>query len=197
MQTSPVKMATPSKSNYGTPITPAEVGTPMSAASTLPTSPPERNVYIDSSSTENSSSPPSKKEPKLEPSSPTSTSATSPTANTGTSPFIHQGSSENNDLALSSNSENPTYVASPQNLTIGQSSALSTSPNSSALASSPHLASSSPQWRHYSWKRHLAVTYDVIAPARQHKNDISSIFHHFYTCYYTQKKCLSSIVPKK
>ena len=37
-------MATPSK--YGTPITPAEVGTPMSAEpAPFPTSPPERQVY--------------------------------------------------------------------------------------------------------------------------------------------------------
>lgn len=132
MSSSPVKMATPSK--YGTPITPAEVGTPMSAEpAPLPTSPPERQVYIDSSSTTDDHSSPdrAKKEPKL----------SSPHTGGSTSPFIDRGSSPANDLELSSNSDNPTFVASPQNLTIGQSSALSSSPNSSALASSPHLES--------------------------------------------------------
>ena len=131
MATSPVKMATTPSKAYGTPITPAEVGTPMSAETPLPTSPPERNVYIDSSSSVSSpASSRSKKEAKL----------SSPVSHRSTSPFIDQ----ENDLALSSNSDNPTYVASPQQHTptIGQSSALSSSPNSSALASSPHLESS-------------------------------------------------------
>merc|ERR1711970_1293981 len=103
-----------------------------SAENPLPTSPPERNVYIDSSSTVSSpaSSSRSKKEAKL----------SSPVSHRSTSPFIDQ----EHDLVLSSNSDNPTYVASPQQHTptIGQSSALSSSPNSSALASSPHFESS-------------------------------------------------------
>ena len=135
MASSPVKMATTPSKAYGTPITPAEVGTPMSAENPLPTSPPERNVYIDSSSTVSSpaSSSRSKKEAKL---------SSSPVSHRSTSPFIDQ----EHDLALSSNSDNPTYVASPPQqhtpTTVGQSSALSSSPNSSALASSPHLESS-------------------------------------------------------
>lgn len=156
MQTSPTKNSTPNKS-VGTPITPAEVGTPMSAGVSIPESPPERKVVIDTSSTETESSPVSNEKPR----NPTiiGISSSSPDRNFGTSPFQDKNDSSpaqsrdngdgvgddgaspdsksgsgNEDLLLSSNSDNPTYVASPNH-----SSQLSSgsSPSSSALRSSP------------------------------------------------------------
>lgn len=159
MQTSPTKNSTPNKS-VGTPITPAEVGTPMSAGAPIPESPPERKVVIDTSSTETESSP----APIEKTRNPTiiGISSSSPDRNFGTSPFQDKNDSSpaqsrdggegvggdgdggaspdsksgsgNEDLLLSSNSDNPTYVASPNH-----SSQLSSgsSPSSSALRSSP------------------------------------------------------------
>jgi len=159
MQTSPTKNSTPNKS-VGTPITPAEVGTPMSAGAPIPESPPERKVVIDTSSTETESSP----APIEKTRNPTiiGISSSSPDRNFGTSPFQDKNDSSpaqsrddgegvggdgdggaspdsksgsgNDDLLLSSNSDNPTYVASPNH-----SSQLSSgsSPSSSALRSSP------------------------------------------------------------
>ena len=153
MQTSPTKNSTPNKS-VGTPITPAEVGTPMSAGAPIPESPPERKVVIDTSSTETESSP----APIEKSRNPTiiGISSSSPDRNFGTSPFQDKNDSSpaqsrddgadqtaspdsksgsgNDDLLLSSNSDNPTYVASPNH-----SSQLSSgsSPSSSALRSSP------------------------------------------------------------
>ena len=153
MQTSPTKNSTPNKS-VGTPITPAEVGTPMSAGAPIPESPPERKVVIDTSSTETESSP----APIEKTRNPTiiGISSSSPDRNFGTSPFQDKNDSSpaeksesgqpsgkesptgstNEDLLLSSNSDNPTYVASPNH-----SSQLSSgsSPSSSALRSSPQL----------------------------------------------------------
>ena len=161
MQTSPTKNSTPNKS-VGTPITPAEVGTPMSAGAPIPESPPERKVVIDTSSTETESSPAEKsRNPTI-----IGISSSSPDRNFGTSPFQDKNDSSpaqsrdggdgvggaddddeagastdskspvsgNDDLLLSSNSDNPTYVASPNH-----SSQLSSgsSPSSSALRSSP------------------------------------------------------------
>ena len=84
MQTSPTKNSTPNKS-VGTPITPAEVGTPMSAGAPIPESPPERKVIIDTSSTETESSP----APIEKTRNPTiiGISSSSPDRNFGTSPF--------------------------------------------------------------------------------------------------------------
>ena len=160
MQTSPTKNSTPNKS-VGTPITPAEVGTPISAGAPIPESPPERKVVIDTSSTETESSP----APIEKTRNPTiiGISSSSPDRNFGTSPFQDKNDSSpaqsrdgggdgvggggddgaspdsksgsgNEDLLLSSNSDNPTYVASPNH-----SSQLSSgsSPSSSALRSSP------------------------------------------------------------
>ena len=153
MQTSPTKNSTPNKS-VGTPITPAEVGTPMSAGAPIPESPPERKVVIDTSSTETESSP----APIEKSRNPTiiGISSSSPDRNFGTSPFQDKNDSSpaqsrdggadqtaspdsksgsgNDGLLLSSNSDNPTYVASPNH-----SSQLSSgsSPSSSALRSSP------------------------------------------------------------
>ena len=146
MQSSPQKTNTPSK--LGTPITPSEVGTPLESTKTpgsIPSSPPDRKIIINDSSSTSPTSEDSEKQGKTSHNEDEDESG-------GTSPFESNRQLPDDENILNSsdrNSDNPTYVASPTNSKdlIGQSSALSSSssPTSSALRSSPsQIQASSP-----------------------------------------------------